>query len=110
MAHLDMAHAGPSDLTRYDLDGTLARRSGALSASALGAQRNWQKNRKFAVVVDAGSSGSRMQVYSWRDPKLEREARRRSGKSVRVLPTVEKGTWDQSEEEWQLKVEPGEQE
>lgn len=27
----------------------------------------------YALVIDAGSSGSRMQIYSWRDPGLERD-------------------------------------
>ncbi|KAL1407588.1 Golgi apyrase [Vanrija albida] len=31
------------------------------------------KTTHYALVIDAGSSGSRMQIYSWRDPGLERD-------------------------------------
>jgi hypothetical protein len=69
---------------------------------------NWAASRRYAIVVDAGSSGSRMQVYSWRDARVDRAERMRAGNSTRVLPNVEKGTWDGSGDEWQWKVEPGE--
>jgi Golgi nucleoside diphosphatase len=48
-----------------------------------------------------------MQVYSWKDPLVDRAQREREGKSAKVLPKVEKGTWEGSGHDWQLKVEPG---
>ncbi|KAF6763802.1 nucleoside-diphosphatase [Ephemerocybe angulata] len=63
----------------------------------------WLAGRHFGIVVDAGSSGSRLQIYSWKDPRSMKVLK--GSELAYRLPKVEKGTKD--EKKWVKKVEPG---
>lgn len=63
----------------------------------------WLSGRRFGIVIDAGSSGSRLQIYSWKDPRTIKVL---PGSELSyTLPKVEKGT--KNEVDWVKKVEPG---
>ncbi|KAF9532878.1 nucleoside phosphatase family-domain-containing protein [Crepidotus variabilis] len=63
----------------------------------------WLAGRHFGIVIDAGSSGSRLQIYSWKDPRTLDLPK---GSPIAMkLPKVEKGT--RNENQWVSKVEPG---
>src|SRR6266480_3790184 len=54
---------------------------------------------RYAVILDAGSSGTRVHIYRWRDPSIAREGA--SAKALHSLPVLE------SKDQWTKKTHPG---
>ncbi|RKP37655.1 nucleoside phosphatase GDA1/CD39 [Dimargaris cristalligena] len=67
-------------------------------------ETDWSRHRDFTVVIDAGSSGSRVLVYSWISTDQVRQTTP-DAHMLSGLPIIEKG--DEEGEQWQFKEAPG---
>lgn len=66
-------------------------------------ESEWLKNRRYGISIDSGSSGSRLYVYSWRDPLEERKHANAS--VLAAVPSITAGTYNGKH--WHKKIHPG---
>ncbi|KAF9579363.1 Golgi apyrase [Lunasporangiospora selenospora] len=68
----------------------------------------WLRNRQFGIVIDAGSSGSRIHIYSWINRKHLQQILP-SHELNGVLPTIEPGIEPgaSNSSDWNFRHEPG---